>query len=68
MIGVVNDLVTGSPYDEPRPVVYGLSSDAGNDVIIKINPSLSVREALVKIAPVFAKFNPTEIFRISICR
>ncbi len=62
VIGVVNDLVTGSPYDEPKPVVYGLSTDPGNDVIIRINPALSVREALVKIAPVFAKFNPTEIF------
>jgi putative ABC transport system permease protein len=62
VIGVVNNLVTGSPYAEPKPVVYGLSTDPGSDVIIRISPSLSVREALVKIAPVFTKFNPTEIF------
>jgi putative ABC transport system permease protein len=62
VIGVVNDLVTGSPYDEPRPVVYGLSTDPGNDVIVKINPALSVRDALVKIAPIFKRYDPTEIF------
>lgn len=62
IIGVVSDLVTGSPYDAPRPIVYGLSTDPGNDVIIKINPVFSVQDALVKIAPVFKQYNPTEIF------
>ena len=62
VIGVVSDMVTGSPYDAPKPVIYGLSVDPGNDVIIKINPALSVRDALVKIAPVFKRYDPTEIF------
>ncbi len=63
VIGVVSDMVTGSPYDEPRPVIYGLSADAGNDVILKINPGMSVQEALAMIAPVFKKFDPDEIFQ-----
>jgi putative ABC transport system permease protein len=63
VIGVVSDMVTGSPYGEPKPVVYGLSTDPGSDVILKINPALSVQDALVKIAPVFKRYNPTEIFQ-----
>ena len=63
VIGVVNDVVMESPYDAPRPVIYGLSTGAGNDVILKINPEMSVQDALVKIAPVFKKFDPDEIFQ-----
>ena len=63
VIGVVGDVVTGSPYDAPKPAFYGLSNDAGNAAILKLNPGVSVREALTKIAPIFRKFDPDEIFQ-----
>ena len=62
MIGVVNDMVMESPYDAPRPIVYGLSNEAGNVAIIKINPTVSAKDALSKIEPIFKKFNPEQPF------
>ncbi|HYK47266.1 MAG TPA: ABC transporter permease [Parafilimonas sp.] len=62
VIGVVEDMVMQSPYDEPKPMVYSLSSDPGNVVIMRINPSVSAKDALAKIGPVFKKFNPEQPF------
>ncbi|HEY6975535.1 MAG TPA: ABC transporter permease [Chitinophagaceae bacterium] len=62
VIGVINDMVMESPYDEPRPIVYGLSNESGNVVIIRINPTVSAKDALNKIEPVFKKFNPEQPF------
>ena len=62
VIGVVNDMVMESPYDEPRPIIYSLSNEAGNVAIIKINPAVSAKDALSKIEPVFKKFNPDQPF------
>ena len=39
VIGVINDMVMESPYDEVRPVIYYLSNEPGNLVFIKINPA-----------------------------
>jgi putative ABC transport system permease protein len=63
VIGVVEDVVAGSPYDAPKPVLYELSPNGGNDAILKISPGVSVKEALAKIAPIFKKFDPDEIFQ-----
>ena len=62
VIGVVNDIVMASPYDQQKPVIFNLSNDAGNVAIIKIDPSLSVKEALSRIEPVFKKFDPDDPF------
>lgn len=64
VIGVVKDMVVKSPYDEPVPTIYSLMgpNDAGNDVIVRVNPSVSTKEALNKITPIFRKFNPNQPF------
>ena len=62
VIGVVSDMVMESPYNEPRLVVYNLSADAGNVVIIRINPAATTRDALNKIEAVFKKTNPEQPF------
>ena len=58
VIGVINDMVMESPYNESRPVIYNLSNEPGSVAIIKINPSANANDALSKIEPVFKKFNP----------
>jgi ABC-type antimicrobial peptide transport system permease subunit len=62
VIGVINDMVMESPYDNPRPVVYGLTKDPGGVAILKLNPKISTSAALSKIEPVFKKFNPDQPF------
>jgi putative ABC transport system permease protein len=57
-------MVMGSPYDEVHPIIFSLlgPKDAGDVVLIKINPGTSAESALDKIAPVFRKFNPEQPF------
>jgi putative ABC transport system permease protein len=64
IVGVVKDMVMGSPYEEPRPTLFTLlgPGDAGNVVIARINPAMSARAALDKITPVFRQFDPDQPF------
>jgi ABC-type antimicrobial peptide transport system permease subunit len=65
VIGVVHNMVINSPYDEVKPVMYVPSGDAGNMELLKLNPSLSTKDALNKIEPVFRKFNTDQPFEYS---
>jgi putative ABC transport system permease protein len=62
VIGVTKDIVAESPYEPVRPTIYFLSKDPGSFVLLKINPKLSVGEALGKIEPVFQTYNPAQPF------
>ena len=62
VIGVINNMVITSPYDEARPVLYFLATDAQGSLILRTNPNLSTRAALAKIAPVMKRFNPDQLF------
>jgi ABC-type antimicrobial peptide transport system permease subunit len=62
VIGVVKDMVMQSPYEQVKPSVYRLYSDAQNFIILKINPATSASAALGKIENIFKKFNPAQPF------
>jgi ABC-type antimicrobial peptide transport system permease subunit len=62
IIGIVENMVMESPYDEQRPVIYFLNRGTGNVSLIKLKPSVSSAEAIAAIEPVFKKFNPTQPF------
>jgi len=62
VIGVVNNMVMRSPYDEVGPVIYTLTNEAGSITIVRIKPNAGMKEALNKIAPVVKKFNPDQPF------
>lgn len=62
VVGVIHNMVMNSPYDEPRPTIFNLSTDQQNVAILKINPALSTRDALAKIEPVYKKFDPAQPF------
>src|SRR5205085_5275967 len=45
VVGVVHNLVMNSPYDEPKPTVFNLTTEQQNVVIMKINPAVSAKDA-----------------------
>jgi len=65
VIGVIENMVVESPYDEARPVIYPYMNYAGNNNILKLNPAVSAQDALRKIEPVYKKFNPDQPFEYS---
>ena len=62
IIGIVKDLVQGSPYEETRPMVFTLNTDPGSAVIARLSPGKSVAGSLAAIAAVFTKENPDQPF------
>jgi ABC-type antimicrobial peptide transport system permease subunit len=62
IIGVTTDIVSGSPYEQARPVVYFLSKDPSSYALLKINPKISASAAVDKIASVFKTYNPEQPF------
>ena len=65
VIGVIQNMVIESPYDEARPIIYVYLNYPGNMNIIKLNASITAKDALSKIAPVYKSFNPDEPFEYS---
>jgi putative ABC transport system permease protein len=61
IVGVVKDMVMESPYDKPAPVMFFCGGWADN-MVIRVNPTMPMREALAKIEPVFKKYNPGSPF------
>ncbi|HEV8269807.1 MAG TPA: ABC transporter permease [Chitinophagaceae bacterium] len=62
VVGVIHNMVMNSPYDEPKPTVFGLSTDEQNITIAKINPASNVKDALAKIETVYKKFEKDQPF------
>src|SRR5688572_2440980 len=62
VVGVIHNIVMNSPYDEPKPTVFGLSTDEQNITIAKINPASNVKDALAKIETVYKKFEKDQPF------
>ena len=62
VIGVVEDLLVQSPYQPVRPSLFHIETGQANLAILKINPERSPKDALGKIAAVFAKNDPASVF------
>ena len=63
VIGVVKDVITRSPYEPVGPLIYYLSSEGDNFVIMKINPERSAGGSIAAIEETFKKFNPEQPFQ-----
>lgn len=57
IVGVVRDIVMASPYEPVKPAVYNLSRWGGY-LNFRINPDVSVGEAIDKIEAVCKKYSP----------
>ena len=55
-------MVVESPYEPVRPSLFHISSDDGNVMILKLNPTLSSSESIEKIKTVFTKYDPASPF------
>ena len=65
ILGVVKDMVKGSPYEPTDPSIIFLSENDMQWLYIKINPSVSPHEALPKIEKVLAGIAPSAPFDYS---
>jgi len=62
VIGVAGNMVIGSPYEDARPVIYGLLDQGAGNLMIRVDPRVSLRDALARIEPICKRFDPGEIF------
>jgi ABC-type antimicrobial peptide transport system permease subunit len=60
IIGVVKDMITRSPYEAVRQTLFYLPRwRHPHHVLIKINPTENMHDALAKIGDIFKKYDPT---------
>jgi putative ABC transport system permease protein len=62
ILGVVKDMVVGSPYEPTRQAIYMALRWSGNVITLKLNPSIATNESLSKIQTVFNKYAPAMPF------
>ena len=63
IIGVVKDMVMESPFNPVRQAIYLVNYDEANAYMnIRINPKISVSDALVKTEAIFRKLVPSVPF------
>ena len=62
IIGVVNDIVSGSPYQPPVPTIFPLSYRDVNYITIRLNPARPTGAALNTIAAIIKKYDPSSPF------
>jgi ABC-type antimicrobial peptide transport system permease subunit len=63
VIGVVKNMVMGSPYAQAQQTIFRFRNTGNfDDIIIKINPALSAHEALNEISAVCKKYSPSVPF------
>ncbi len=57
IIGVVDNIISGNPYEEVRPTVYYLSKGGEGVLIAHLNPELAAADALGRIEKIAKKFD-----------
>ncbi|HEV2480024.1 MAG TPA: FtsX-like permease family protein [Puia sp.] len=63
IIGVVKNLIIGSPYEEARPVAYLLNYDFNHNwYFVKLKPGVAVSDALPPVRKAFQQILPTAAF------
>jgi len=60
--GIVKDMVMESPYNKTVATVFMMKPDWANLITLRIKPTMPIHDALLKIEPVFKKFNPGSPF------
>ncbi|HEY5747400.1 MAG TPA: FtsX-like permease family protein [Chryseolinea sp.] len=58
IVGVVSDLLMGSPFRDVKQTVYFNAKENDNWMILKLNPALSTHEALSRAEQVFKQYLP----------
>lgn len=63
IVGVVEDMVMGSPYDPVMPTLFRYSNENMYVINIKLNPSWPTQDAIATITSIFQKYNPSVPFQ-----
>ena len=62
ILGVISDIVKGSPYEPTDPCMYFLSRGDQGYLFIRLDPRVSAHEALPRIEAVFKELLPSILF------
>ncbi|MEM8969542.1 MAG: FtsX-like permease family protein, partial [Bacteroidota bacterium] len=62
IIGVVEDMITQSPYAPVRQMIFFIDYDRSDVLSIKLKPDVSTQQALADIESVYKKFDPVNPF------
>ncbi len=62
VIGVVNNMIKGSPFDAVKPTFFTINFRAVTMINIKLSASSTANAALSKVENVFKKYNPAAPF------
>jgi len=65
VIGIVKDMVMGSPYEPAQQTIFYIDKSDFDDIIIRVNPKISVHQALDKIAAICKVYAPSVPFSYS---
>jgi putative ABC transport system permease protein len=59
VIGVVKDALMASPFAPAEPTIFVYDPGWGNIVTYRLSPNLNSKQALVKLAVIFDRYNPS---------
>jgi ABC-type antimicrobial peptide transport system permease subunit len=59
VIGVINNMLVESPFDEAKPTIFNMSKSDMNCMTLKLNPNKSTSSSLMVIKDVFNKHIPS---------
>lgn len=62
IIGILENTISGDPYDIPGPSIYTFAPDWAGAVTIRMTPNSSLTESLKKIEGVFKTYSPAYPF------
>ncbi|MBN9297417.1 MAG: ABC transporter permease [Filimonas sp.] len=63
VIGVVKDMVMQSPYEPVKQTIFYMNPKrSGGNMLVRVNPNVSMAEALSKIEAICKKYSPAEPF------
>jgi putative ABC transport system permease protein len=62
VLGVVKDMLMGDPYKPVQPTIYYVNYGWLSNIIVRFKSTVSLRDALDKVTPIFNKYNPSSPF------
>ena len=62
VIGVIEDVITGSPFTPVHPTIYMLKPEWADFIYVRLNKEMNAHQALTAMEPIFRKHNPGSPF------
>ncbi len=62
IIGVVQDALMQSPFNPAEPTIFTYNPPNAENLMLRVAPTVDIHEAIAKLTPVFAKYNPAYPF------